>query len=242
MKTDSLGMNYGIGLFETLRIRAGRPEYLEAHLKRFMDSAEILEFKDIGRDSLVKALEDHLQASGLREGRLKILYNDLGLFVTSGDNPYGDADYERGMALRLSKVRVPTRSLYTLKTTNYLIPYYEHQKAKAAGFDEVIFTNDLGNLVEGSKSNLFLIKNDKVVTPDLQSGCLEGILRQVILADLGEICTETEIKSETLPEFEAGFITNSLMGVMPIAEIEGQVYNRHHPLVQELIKIYSKEG
>ncbi len=242
MDINSPGLNYGIGLFETLRVTGGRPEYLQAHLKRLMDAIEILGLKPLEEALLVKAMDRHLETEGLDAGRLKVLYNDLGLFITSGDNPYKKEDYDRGMALEISRVRVPSRSRYTLKTTNYLVPHLELKAARAAGYDEVVFTNDLGELVEGSRSNLFLIREGRVHTPGLASGCLEGILRQEVLTTLKETCLEVSLPVADLDRFEAGFLTNSLMGVMPIASIQGRSMDKDHPLIQDLVKKYSKEG
>jgi len=98
-----------------------------------------------------------------------------------------------------------------------------HAHAKGAG--ETIFRNTRGELCEGATTNLFVVQNRKVRTPPLESGCLPGVTRQLVLElcrDHQIPCTEVTLHPDALSEADEAFLTSSLRRVQPIAVADGR--------------------
>jgi 4-amino-4-deoxychorismate lyase len=94
----------------------------------------------------------------------------------------------------------------------------EREAAGKQGFHEVLFLNMREELAEGSATNVFFIKNQKILTPSVECGLLNGIIRQWVLKNY-EV-TEGRYSLEKLLDCEGAFVTNSLMGIMPVACLE----------------------
>ena len=91
--------------------------------------------------------------------------------------------------------------------------------------DEFIFLNTKGEITEGSTTNIFFVKNNKIYTPCTKSGLLNGIMRDYIIENYEVV--EKIIVPKDLSEFDEVFLTNSLMGVMRVNSIENNIYNKH---------------
>ena len=108
------------------------------------------------------------------------------------------------------------------KTLNYGDCILEHRAAAAAGMDERIFLNMRGKLAEGTVSNLFLVSGGRIYTPALSCGLLPGVLRSYLLERYR--VEEGEIDPRELENFDECFVTNSLMGVMPVQQLGERVF------------------
>ncbi len=118
------------------------------------------------------------------------------------------------------------------------------QKAQKKGFEEAIFLNRKGELAEGAFSNLFLVKEDLVLTPPLGSGILPGIIRGEIIrlgGEMGIPVREKILRPEDLKESREIFLTSSLMGVMPVREVEGWFQGEQFPLTLRLQEVLLKK-
>jgi branched-subunit amino acid aminotransferase/4-amino-4-deoxychorismate lyase len=99
------------------------------------------------------------------------------------------------------------------------------QEARAAGVDEAICLNEKGLLAEASMSNIFLVNDGILRTPGEESGILPGITREVVLelaSQLGINTFEQDIRLDELFQTQEAFLTNSLMEIMPLTEIDGK--------------------
>ncbi|MCS7181439.1 MAG: aminotransferase class IV, partial [bacterium] len=104
--------------------------------------------------------------------------------------------------------------------------------------------NTSNYISEGSVSNIFFVKEDRVYTPSLECGCLDGITRKVVF----EICEKEKIKIEEgffklefLKEVDEIFFTNTLMGILPVKEINGYFKMKKLNIVQYLRERYLEE-
>lgn len=240
---ESLSLQYGIGAFETLRVIGGEPEYLGWHLERLMSALKVIGLGNQSLEACRREILHHIQVKGIRRGVVKLVVNDLGRFVTDREIPYGAADYRDGFRLTFSEVEVPGQSRYTIKSTNYLVPLLEWQRAKASGFDDALFVNGRGEIVETTRSNLFLLEKGQLTTPPLSSGCLSGIMRRAIIEAHPAGVREVPVSRGALEDAEAVFLTNAVMGVMPVQSIDGKSYrSADHPKVKALVEEYSMRG
>ena len=220
-------MDYGMGLFETLKIEDGRPIELERHLKRLKGSCEFLgiDFPDDIREMIFDSIER-------KRGIMKIILSDE-VKISFRDNPYSAEKYEKGFALGVSGVKRGRNNPYLRhKTTNYMVNYLEHQNGLKKGYDEVLFLDMDGCVLEGTKSNIFIIKNDEVFTASAGYDILPGTMRNMVIERFR--INEATLFTEDLLEADTAFLTNAVMGVMPVSRFGDKKYDLENSL---LIKI-----
>lgn len=256
------GLLYGDGLFETLRVYGGRFFRLEAHLERLTASARMLDFPlPWPSSALAEALHATVPANGIVDGSLRLTVTrgagpplpDPSLCETPTflvtvrpwTPPTQDA-WERGLSACVSG-RHPRWHVPGLKTLCYLPFQQARVAARRQGCDEGLLELD-GMVVEGATSNLFLVRNGELQTPPLESGCLPGITRAVVLElarQAGIPVRECELPTSTLADCEEIFLTNSLQEIMPVTRLEaspvrngqsGPVTRRLHAAYDALVR------
>jgi branched-chain amino acid aminotransferase len=108
-----------------------------------------------------------------------------------------------------------------LKTTSYAENVVALARAQEEGADEALFGNTAGNLCEGTGTNIFVVVDDRLVTPPLSSGCLAGVTRELLL-EVDTSIAEADVPLTRLPSVEEAFLTSSTRDVMPISAIDGR--------------------
>ena len=209
------GFQFGLGAFETVAVLKNRPVFLERHLER-LERAQ--EFLGIRQQVTAEEVYAYLEGRPTEYGALKIAVSRENKLILPRANHYTEEVYEKGFAADFSKVRRNETSPFTYhKTMNYGDCILEKRRAAAEGLDELLFLNGRGEISEGTISNVFFVQRGRIFTPEVSCGLLPGILRGYIL----ERCevTETRIYPEDLEQFEECFVTNSLMGMMPVLRL-----------------------
>lgn len=154
---------------------------------------------------------------------LKIVASSENILFLTRENHYGPADYEKGFRLAYSKVRRNETSPLTYrKSLNYGDCILEKRAVRGTEIQEPIFLNTRGEIAEGATSNIFFVKDGILYTPEVDSGLLPRNS-----APLG--CWKTLKKRENrwwnggsaddVKDFEECFVTNSLMGIMPVTAL-----------------------
>jgi branched-subunit amino acid aminotransferase/4-amino-4-deoxychorismate lyase len=118
-----------------------------------------------------------------------------------------------------------------LKTLSYLDNVLARAEAKAAGVDEAVMLNNRGEIACAAAANLFWVEEGRLFTPRLDCGVLAGITRARLMTL--EPVEEVAVGAEALDSAEAVFLTNSLIGVRPVAKLGERVF-APHPLVEQL--------
>ncbi|MCL6610901.1 MAG: aminotransferase class IV [Peptococcaceae bacterium] len=235
-----LGVLYGMGIFETVRVSRGRPGMMDRHLSRLFASAGELGLEvHFSREEIDRMARRTAAENRLEEGGLRITLTAGGeisrpcLFVTARKSPYRREQYRYGIRAGFSSVRRNKDSpLVRHKTLNYFENILARREARAAGWDEALFLNNSGGLAEGSVSNIFLVVRGKVITPHPESGLLPGITRGRVIEACAALQIPVEERTVSPGElFRAGecFVTNSLMGVMPVTSIGGAPVGNGRP-------------
>jgi branched-chain amino acid aminotransferase len=252
-----LGFLYGYGLFETMRAYSGRIFRLERHLERLSQSAKLLGLP-LNAFDLRKACYDTLQANKLKDARIRLTVS-MGegeaipappkhprptVLVTAARYvPLSDEAYHKGYKAVVSTIDQDSQSpLSRLKSANYLNNILARREARASGVDESILLNERGFLCEGSVSNIFLVSKGNLITPGGESGCLPGITRQVVMElaqGLGIGIGEREVQLEELLRTDEAFLTNSIMELMPLAEVNGKPVGRGK-VTERLMQAYKE--
>lgn len=245
------GVLYGWGLFETMRSYRDRIVYLNQHLKRIKDSCRLIRMGfPYSTGKLKGIIQKAVRLSGQRDAyvRLTLSKHDTGthaLITVKKYKPYSFKKYKQGFRACVSKFRQNENSFFArIKTTSYILYRLAHLEAEKRGFDEAIILNNRGNITEASRSNIFLVKNKEVFTPRLECGCLNGITRRVIF-DLAKKHNvkiyEGRFSLWDLYEADEAFLTNSLMGIMPLTRLEKNPIAEGRPgnLTKFFIKKYN---
>lgn len=213
------GYYFGLGAFETIAVENGIPCFLEQHYQRLFRALEFLQVHQ-SPDNIRKQVDWALADQRLQSGRkvLKITVSEKNVDVSIRTNPYTKEDYRKGFLVSFSKVRRNETSPLTYhKTLNYGDCILEKRHALEKGFHEAVFLNTKGELAEGTTTNLFLIKERKIVTPSLACGILPGIIREYLLQTLH--VEEKIIFPHDIMQYDEMFLTNSLLGIMPVKKI-----------------------
>jgi branched-subunit amino acid aminotransferase/4-amino-4-deoxychorismate lyase len=145
-----------------------------------------------------------------------------------------------------SAQRSATSPLHRHKTLNYLENITARREARANDAYEALILNTDDFIAECSMSNIFFVLDGTVLTPSVESNILPGITREAVL----NLCASNEIRcDERLMNFadvlfaQEVFITNSLIGVMPVREIDGKAFGKScpGPITARLSGMYTEE-
>ncbi|OPX45150.1 branched-chain-amino-acid aminotransferase [Ruminiclostridium hungatei] len=230
-------VQYGWGLFETIKVNKGIPIMLEEHLRRIFASASRLKIENsISKADLTGNVYKFLEAMNSNTFVLKVaitkgVNHTPNIFFTCREIGYSEKDYVKGFSAKTTDIRRNESSpLVYMKTLNYMENIMAKQEARERGYDEAIFLNSKGFLSEGSVSNLFFIRDLKIYTPKLQCGLLPGIVRDCLVKNIiprmgMELC-EGEYEPSHLFDAEEAFLTNSIMEIMPLVKIDEVVIGK----------------
>ncbi|MFE6970455.1 aminotransferase class IV [Isoptericola sp. NPDC057653] len=238
------GITVGDGVFETCTVFDGQAFALSRHLRRLARSATGLGLaapdEQKVRDGVAAVLAEAVRADGPFDGRLRIT-------VTGGIGPLGsgrvDAPETVVVAVQDSAMAPTSRSARSpwprnersavagLKTTSYAENVVALADAVRKGGDESILPNTVGDLCEGTGSNVFVERDGELVTPTLESGCLAGITRALALEWAAEEglpvreAKEGELPFTVLDEVTQGrsqlTLTSSGRNVQPVVWLDG---------------------
>ena len=231
------GARDGEGLFETLRVRNGRPFQWERHLERLVLSAAELGFPvPPSAQALGAGLDAVLEAEGLREAVVRITVTRglpggrptrAGCWIEAEpiEGRLWRGTLRHGAEVILSRRPFAPGLLGAYKTTSRLAYSLAREEARAAAADEVLLLSGEGEVIEGAVSNVFAVLGAEVATPPRSSGLLPGITRDFVLAQcalLGIRVRAAALWRDELSLAREVFLTNSVQGIVPVATLEGR--------------------
>jgi branched-chain amino acid aminotransferase group I len=262
------GLLYGYGLFETMRAYHGRIFLLEQHIGRLLHAADAIGLgKKLAGLDLAGACRDTVSVNKLKEARVR-------LTVTGGETdampwteesspptvlvtarlyrPFAPEVYKKGFRAGIASVKRSRQSvLSSLKSINYLVNVIARREAAEKGLDEAVILNDEGYIAEGAGSNIFFVREGRLVTPALNSGILPGITREAVIElsrGLGISVSEGPVGIGALKRCEEAFLTNAVMEIMPLVSITDPDGNsldigggRPGPVTQKLMAAYGEK-
>ncbi|MFE5625825.1 aminotransferase class IV [Streptomyces virginiae] len=247
------GLTVGDGVFETLKAVRGRPFALTRHLERLTRSARGLGLPDPDLDEVRRACAAVLEAEPVEHGRLRLTYTG-GVAPLGSDR--GDAGTTLIAAVAASPRRPDTTSVVTvpwvrnersavagLKTTSYAENVVALAAAHRAGASEALLANTVGRLCEGTGSNVFVVLDGELHTPPLESGCLAGITRALIVDWAG--AKETDLPFEVLAEAEEVIVTSSLRDAQAVVRLDGRELGTGPgpgPVTAEVMRIFEAKA
>jgi branched-chain amino acid aminotransferase len=224
LSPDDVGLLLGEGLFDTLRVDEGQARDVEAHLDRLLAGLHRMGINlQESREVLEQAVAEIASAAPRPVARLRITVTSLTRLITTIPyEPPGEDLYRHGVPVRLlPEYRIDSRGpLVGLKNLYYQPNQIAFQRAHDEGAWEALLLNEQGRLVEGTRSNLALVFEDRILTPPTSDGCLPGTVRRRLL-ERGAI-EEAPLTVEDLATAREALLMNSLIGVLPVSRIDGR--------------------
>mgnify|MGYP000149628965 CR=1 FL=1 len=244
VSTLDRGFLYGDGVFETLRCYDGEPAFIERHVSRLNDALEATRigtrFDTDEMDEMISAVTDGFAGDtyvrftvtrGERDGLLAPTEETPTVVVHA--KPLERRRYAPA-TVETASVERPLGILGYHKTTCYL-PNIMAKGEISGETDEALMLAD-GNVASGAVSNVFVVRDGGIETPE--DRIRHGVTREVVLELADEKGHEIHIGEISLEDADAVFLTNTTWGVRPVKSIDGRGYDAEHPAVEELADAY----
>lgn len=250
------GFGYGDGLFETIAVRGGRCRFLPAHLQRLNDSCRRLQLPSPDQGRLTAALD--LALKGADNGSLKLIWTrgaaDPGYALPQTVVPTLAVCFSpvatvvspvQGIRVRYCATRISRNpALAGMKTLNRLEQVLARAEWQDESYAEGLMQNDRDEVVCGTMSNLFAVTGNCVITPSVEECGIAGIMRQQLLevaTTLGVKWVIGKLTPAMLEKADDLFLSNTRIGMWPVAELAGSAYMRA-PLTLQLRQALADRG
>ena len=242
-------------LYEVIRIMKGKVLFLEGHLDRLDTSIDAIEGQRVDKNLLRKKIELYIEKvidlNGLRDNNIKILLGNIDgdsydLAVHGNPSYYPPQEiYRRGIdtACVLREREDPNVKAVNDDLANMIAKLKEE-----TNIFEALLVDRNGNITEGSKSNVFFMSGDKLITPTVGT-VLPGITRREVMATAHELnleIVERDIKLEEVMDgsgnIDASFLTGTSLHILPIRKIDDRSFDfENSSALKMLMKAFEKK-
>jgi len=237
---------YGDGFFESIRITGAEMPFIKNHFERIKETANILEI-NLDPTITVEWLQESVKELAIKNGvdqegkaRINFYRNEGGLYAPETNSssviidvmPYqSKSGYElnnKGIKVDLyQKIKKPCNALSSIKSCNSLLYVLAGKYKTDNELEECVILNDRHNVCEFTSSNLFIVINGVLYTPAITEGCIQGVMRKVILdlaAKARIYVYETELKPNDLIRADEIFLTNAVQGIQWVGAYKAKRY------------------
>jgi branched-chain amino acid aminotransferase len=247
------GLICGWGIFTTLRISRGEAFAYERHWRRLEKDAHLTRLPMPYTAAKVRVhLHEVIRANKVTEGcaRIYLVYNTIGYWQSDEKHPQVDLIiYTAGLPEHRETVRLGLREhgrhaaspLAGVKSISWLNNVWAVAEAVKEGFDEVVVLNERGEVAECTSANIFAVKDSKVHTPPLNSGCLEGVTRGILMEiapETGVSVLEQALRPEDLYSADEVFISSTNRNLISVGEIAGNKIPTPGPVCDRLNDLF----
>jgi branched-chain amino acid aminotransferase len=244
------GLLYGDGVFEGIRVYAGKVFRLREHIDRLYESALAIQLEiPMSREAMCDAVVATVKANDKHEGYIRLVITrgpgSLGIDPRRCDEPqviiivddislYPAEVYEKGMeVITASIIRNHPNALNPrIKSLNYLNNILAKMEATRAGCQEAVMLNHVGEVSECTGDNIFIVKRGVVKTPPSTAGILEGVTRNAVieLAKAAKIALEeTSLSRHDLYTADEFFLTGTAAEVVAVVKCDDRVIGNGKP-------------
>lgn len=228
-------------IYEVIRIHKGKPLFVEDHLERLLHSSDLIQMNlTVKTDEIYSRIIRYIGKNKIEEGRVKLI-------VSSGKNKQqeiimlGIKTSFPSEELKSKGIRVAIckaiRSNPNAKVLDTPARKIADETINKLGVYEVLLKNSEGKITEGSRSNVFFIKNNELFTAP-ESEVLEGVTRKKVihLAKEMRVCLNYQsVDYNGLSTYDAAFITGTTPGILPVNNIEGILFETDNCLLQKMM-------
>lgn len=242
-KSHDRGLTLGHGLFETLLVMGQSVPWFDYHWQRLCESARLLKINLPFSDAqLYQSIHQLIGCNDLSDQRAYAR-----VMVTGGEAERGilaGTETTANYVIQVGLCQQPTHAnpyrlclsdikrnehnpASAIKSISYLDNILARQQAVERGFDEAILLNTSQKVAECAVSNIFMVRHEKIMTPPIADGALPGIVRRVLIEKSPLPIHEQSCDIGDLEGADEIFITNALMGVVPVSQVEDKSYTQH---------------
>ncbi len=234
LSPGQVGLLMGWGVFTTLRIYGGLPFAFERHWKRMARDAKRLQLSmEYDEDAVRRAVEEVARANHRSDGmaRVSFVKNSGGLWSQAEGLPPSDlliftrelSPWPAAHRLRLQPMGIFAGGQYAgAKMLSWVSHAAVLERTHDEGFDDALLMNERGQLAECTSANIFLVREGRVLTPPLSSGCLGGITREVLLEiapAAGVELVEQDLGPDDLSAAQEVFVSSTTREVAAVATV-----------------------
>lgn len=254
--TQNRAFLYGDAVFETVKIVKGKILFLEDHYFRLMASMRILRM-EIPMDFTMEFFEDQVLSTASNNGfeqsaraRITVYRNDGGYYLPTTntisylihtsplENQFFVFENKECEVDLYKDFYISKQLISSLKTTNKVIHVTASIYADENGYNNCIMLNDSKNVVEVLQGNLFMLQGNKLITPPISEGCINGIMRKQVLA-LAKKIEGLEVVEDVISPFDLQkadelFYTNVIKGIQSITKYRKKEYTNE--IAKELVE------
>jgi branched-subunit amino acid aminotransferase/4-amino-4-deoxychorismate lyase len=243
LPVSNRAFRYGDAFFESIVMFSRKMPLLEYHWARIDFTATVLSAtfpSKLDADKITSMVLDLAAVNDVVNARVRIQ------FFRMGDGLYQPEDEKLGFVITMDKLEnakfecgeglkvgiredcfKPVSMTSDLKTSNALLYVLAAQFAKSESWDEMILLNADTMICEAIHSNIFIYKSGQYLTPHLESGCVNGVMRSYLISALKEPVEEREVHLHELLEAEEILLTNAVRGVQWVKEYGGKTYTNN---------------
>ena len=229
------GLLLGDGVFDTMLYQNNKLIYYNDHYKRLKTASKLLSFNfNLTNEQLKNIITNLIKKNNFQNKQVAIRTN-----ITRGVSKRGldfDKSHKVGIYIKLNIIpkslfmksiklgianirRNNTSPISQNKTLNYLDNVIEKNRATKNGYEDAIFLNINKKVSSTTTSNIFYVQKNKIYTPPLKDGVLNGVMREQFLKK--KIATTQTTSLNNLLKSDYIFLTNSIFGIRPVKTISG---------------------
>jgi branched-subunit amino acid aminotransferase/4-amino-4-deoxychorismate lyase len=251
LKITDLALLRGFGVFDFMRTHQKKPFLMDRYISRFFNSARCVELDvPFNKDMIKEVINDLLQKNQIFEAGIRLV-------LTGGYTLNGYSPASPNFFILIEKINFPTaeqyaqgiklyfyshqRELSHIKSINYISPIAIRNKIKEAGAFDVLYHFN-GQVLEVSRSNFFIIREQRIITPD--NNILPGITRASVIGLAGKYYSveERPISLDELWQADEAFMTGTTKKILPVIQVGDHAIGKGYPgsVTRHLMHLYSE--
>ena len=232
-------------VYEVLKVEQGVPLFLEKHLARFNQSLSLAKIPVPSEEMIRHSLQSLIETNKLRQGNIRFqiaLQQNNTIHWSCWVSPHlypSLKQYDEGVHTGVFKSE---RQHPEIKRWNDRFKTDISSFLNKTGFHEALLMNSHGLITEGSRSNVFFIIKNQVITPEIR-WVLPGVTRSVVIELINTLqlsFVEEPVTQAVLSQIDAAFITGTSPGILPIQSIDQKTLNTDHPITCSLQESYKQ--
>lgn len=236
----------GPGIYEVLRVINYKPLFVQDHIQRFFNSAKYAKFKlDFDQNDILKRIKSLIEINKMHLGNIRfqfIEHPDHGNLFLAWATPYNYPSTDQlTSGVELISISANRENPH-IKSANLPVRELSENLINEKQVEEILLVNDLEFITEGSRSNIFFIKENKVYTPKADL-VLEGVTRAKIIklaTQNNVVLSEENIPLKEIDKFEACFLSSTSKSVLPVNQIDNINYEVSNDCMHKISTLYKE--
>lgn len=234
-------------IYEVVRLIGQKILFFEDHLQRFVDSFQVLSIPlQVTQEEISEQLRQLIEWNDIKNGNVKFQIQvnhstnkqDFLCYFIPHAYP-SENQYKNGVK---ATILTASRNNPNAKVQNQSLREISDQIIKNENVYEVILVNDPGFVTEGSRSNIFMISGDKVMTPQVRN-ILPGVTRKNVIKICNKLnfnCIETNVSLNEMLSMDSLFLTGTSPKVLPIHSISDQQFDTNNPFLRTIMQKFDE--